>query len=76
MPSAVQGEPEYVDQVPRLLAYRQAHPDVDIVYCGPYWKAVIRENDGCTEVNRIHLWSLMDKLEELALAGVPDPRGG
>ena len=68
------GEPEYVDQVPRKLEYEAAHPETEILYIRPRWQAIIREDGGETVVVRTHLQSLMDKLEELALAGIPGSR--
>ena len=65
MRSYVSGEPEYVDQVPRRLAYEASHPGVKITYARPWWRAVIRGEDGGTIITRVHLWSLMDKLESL-----------
>jgi hypothetical protein len=62
----VRGEPEYIDQVPRRLAYEQAHPNVEIIYLGPYWQAIIHEdNDGKTIITRHALKGLLDKLEAL-----------
>jgi hypothetical protein len=62
----VRGEPEYIDQVPRRLAYEQAHPNVEIIYLGPYWQAIIHEqNDGKTIITRYNLKQLLDKLESL-----------
>ncbi len=61
----VRGEPEYADQVPRRLEYEKAHPNVEILYLGPYWQAIIREGDGQTIITRIHLRDLLDKLEAL-----------
>jgi hypothetical protein len=62
----VRGEPEYVDQVPRRQAYEVAHPDVEIIYLGPHWQAIIREeNDGKTIITRHSLKALLDKLESL-----------
>lgn len=56
---------EYVDQVPRRLAYEAAHPEVKITYNGPYWKAVIPEDQGETVITRYDLRQLLDKLESL-----------
>jgi hypothetical protein len=64
-PAIVRGEPEYPDQVPRRLAYEAAHPDVKILYLGPYWQAIISEDDGDTIVVRYHLETLLDRLEEM-----------
>jgi len=61
----VRGEPEYIDQVPRRLAYEQAHPNVEIIYLGPYWQAIIREESGQTIITRHALKGLLDKLEAL-----------
>jgi len=54
------------DQVPRLLAFRAAHPDV-IVGAGEFgtWQARIPEPNGETVVNRYRLVELLDKLDEL-----------
>ena len=61
----VRGEPEYVDQVPRRAAYEAAHPDVEIIYLGPYWQAIIREETGQMIITRYSLKALLDKLESL-----------
>jgi hypothetical protein len=62
----VRGEPEYVDQVVRRLEYEPAHPNVEIIYIGPYWQAIIREeNDGKTIITRYSLKALLDKLESM-----------
>ena len=63
--SGVRGEPEYVDQVPRKLAYEAAHPDVQVIYRGPFWQAIIPEVDGETVITRYDLKALLDKLESL-----------
>jgi hypothetical protein len=59
------GEPGYVDQVPRQQAYQAAHPDVEIVYLGPAWQAIIREGAGQTIITRYELRVLLDELESL-----------
>ena len=56
---------DYVDQVPRRQAYEAAHPNVEIHYKGPYWKAIIGENSGQTTITRIQLRQLLDALESL-----------
>ena len=58
-----QSEP---DQVPRLLAFRAAHPDV-IIGAGEFgtWQARIPEPNGETVVNRYRLCELLDRLDEL-----------
>lgn len=61
----VRGEPEYVDQVPRRAAYEAAHPNVEIIYLGSYWQAIIREEAGQIIVTRHSLKALLDKLEAL-----------
>ncbi len=61
----VRGEPDYVDQVPRRAAYEPAHPNVEIIYMGAYWQAIIREDSGQTVITRYDLRSLLDKLESL-----------
>ena len=61
----VRGEPEYIDQVPRRAAYEAAHPEVEIIYLGPYWQGIVREGDGQTIVTRHSLKGLLDKLESL-----------
>ncbi len=54
------------DQVPRLLAFRAAHPDV-IVGAGEFgtWQALIPEENGETVVTRHRLCELLDRLDEL-----------
>ncbi|MGO9192425.1 MAG: hypothetical protein ACLP8X_28745 [Streptosporangiaceae bacterium] len=68
-----QGEP---DQVPRLLAFRAAHPDV-IVGAGEFgtWQARIPEPAGETVVNRYRLCELLDKLDELTGQHHDQPEG-
>lgn len=61
----IRGEPEYIDQIPRRMAYEAAHPDAEIVYAGSYWQAVITEEAGQVIVTRYDLKSLLDKLEAL-----------
>jgi hypothetical protein len=61
----VRGEPDYIDQVPRRLAYEAAHPNVEIIYLGPYWQAIVREEAGQVIVTRHSLKALLDKLEAL-----------
>ena len=65
-PVMVSGEPGYADQVPRRIAYETAHPDVEIIYIGPYWQAIVRErDDGKTIITRHSLKQLLDKLESI-----------
>jgi hypothetical protein len=54
------------DQVPRLRAFRAAHPDV-IVGDGGFgtWQARIPEPDGETVTTRYTLRELLDRLDEL-----------
>lgn len=59
----VRSEPDYVDHVPRRLAWEAAHPNAEILYLGPFWQAIIREDDGMTVITRDSLRKLMDKLE-------------
>jgi hypothetical protein len=61
----VRGEPDYIDQVLRRIAYEAAHPNVEIIYLGPYRQAIIREEAGQTIITRHALKSLLDKLEAL-----------
>ena len=67
------------DQVPRLLAFRAAHPGV-IIGPGEFgtWQALIPEDNGETVVSRHRLCELLDKLD--ALTGQhhdqPDGRSG
>jgi hypothetical protein len=68
----VRGEPEYPDQVPRRIAYQDAHPDVEIIYLRPHWQAVIHEGDGLQIITRYTLKALLDKLESLD-AGTVQP---
>ena len=61
----VRGEPDYVDQVPRREAFEAAHPEVEILYFGPYWQAIVTEGDGKTIITRHSLKALLDKLESM-----------
>jgi hypothetical protein len=61
----VRGEPDYVDQVPRRMAYQTTHPKTEIIYIGPYWQAIIRDDAGQTIITRHSLKQLMDKLETI-----------
>lgn len=61
----VRGEPDYMDQVPRLASYRHAHPDAEILYLGSWWQYILREGNGLTVVVRFTLEQLMDRLESL-----------
>jgi hypothetical protein len=72
----VRGEPEYVDQVPRREAYEEIHPDVEIIYLGPYWQAIVREDAGQTIITRHSLKQLLDKLDALDSADGGKPGGG
>ena len=79
MRSTVRGEPEYVDQVPRRLAYEAAHPAAEIIYLGPAWQAIISEDAGQTIITRYALKQLLDKLESRDSADGADdgkPGGG
>jgi hypothetical protein len=64
------------DQVPRLLDFRAAHPEVSIELDG-FWRAVIPApgGDGETVVCRYELRDVLDKLAEL-LGGQPDGTAG
>ncbi len=61
----VRGEPDYVDHVPRRMTYEKTHPKTEIIYIGPYWQAIIREDAGQTIITRHSLKQLMDKLEAI-----------
>jgi hypothetical protein len=63
----VPGEP---DQVVRLAAFREAHPDV-IIGDGGFgtWQARIPEENGETVATRYTLRELLDKLDELTGGG-------
>ena len=61
----VRGELDYPAQVPRLVSYRQAHPDANIIYLGAWWQYVRVEGNGLTAIVRFTLRELLDKLESL-----------
>jgi hypothetical protein len=61
----VRGEPDYIDQVMRRHAYEAAHKNVEIIYLGPVWQAIVREDAGQTIITRPSLGKLLDKLEAL-----------
>ena len=56
---------DYPDQVPRKQAYEAAHPDVQITFCGPYWRAVVPGDRGEVVITRVDLKALLDALEAL-----------
>lgn len=58
--------PDEADQVPRLAAFRAAHPDV-LIADGEFgtWQARIPEENGETVTSRHTLRELLDKLDEL-----------
>ena len=58
-------EPGYEDQVPRKQAYEAAHPDVELIYRGAFWQAIIPEARGETVITRYDLRDLLDALEAL-----------
>ena len=64
--------PDEPDQVPRLLAFRKAHPDV-IIGDGGFgtWQARIPAPNGETVVTRYRLVELLDRLDEVT--GQPEP---
>jgi len=64
------------DQVPRLLAFRAAHPR-GIIGAGEFgvWQALILRPDGETVINRHELKALLDKLESLDAAESGEPPG-
>jgi hypothetical protein len=68
----VSGGYEHEDQVPRKLAFEAAHQNVEILYRGAYWKAVVRGGTGETVVTRIELRELLDRLDELTGGGQPN----
>jgi hypothetical protein len=47
------------------MAYGKTHPKTEIIYIGPYWQAIIREDAGQTIITRHSLKQLMDKLEAI-----------
>jgi len=46
---------------------------VEIIYFGPHWQAIIREETGQTIITRYGLKQLLDKLESLATRGEGSP---
>jgi len=65
----VRGEPDYVDQVPRRMAYEAGHPQAEIIYLGNFWQAIIRDDDderhSMTVITRSSLKRLLDRLEQI-----------
>jgi hypothetical protein len=61
---------EEPDQVPRLQAFRAAHPEV-IIGDGGFgvWQARIPEPDGERIISRYALRELLDKLDKLTREG-------
>ena len=72
---ALYSAPVEEDQVPRLLAFREAHPEV-IIGDGEFgtWQARIPEENGETVTSRYTLRELLDRLDELT-AGDEDQPG-
>lgn len=50
--------------MPRLLRFRDQHPDVTIELDG-FWRAVIPAENGETVICRYELKAVLDKLDEL-----------
>jgi hypothetical protein len=69
--------PDDSDQVPRLAAFRAAHPGV-IVEAGEFgtWQGRIPEQDGETVITRHRLGELLDKLGALLGAAGDELDGG
>jgi hypothetical protein len=62
------------DQVPRLAAYREAHPDTDITPPGPGQMLWIARRDGAIIAADWWLGKLLDALDWLDADGA-DPAG-
>jgi hypothetical protein len=63
-----------LDQVLRRREYESAHADVEIIYLGPFWQAILREEEGGqTIITRPSLGKLLDKLESLDQERRPPP---
>jgi hypothetical protein len=56
------------DQALRLQRFRDEHPDVEVIFRGP-WQAIIAEPDGERILVR---WELRDLLDELERRLVPE----
>jgi len=67
---------EEPDQVPRLLAFRAAHPGV-IIGAGQFgtWQALIPEPHGETFISRYRLRELLDRLDALTAQHQDQPEG-
>jgi hypothetical protein len=52
------------DQIPRLMEFRERHPEVTIELDG-FWRAVIPAENGETVICRYELRAVLDKLAEL-----------
>jgi hypothetical protein len=63
---AVRGELDYVDQVPRKLAYERAHPDAVINYRRTHWQAIVPYANGETVLTRLSLKAPMNALDKLS----------
>jgi hypothetical protein len=68
--------PDEPDQVPRLQAFRAAHPEV-IIGDGGFgtWQARIPEPNGEIVITRYRLVELLDKLDELTGEHLSRPDG-
>ena len=58
------GVPDEPDQVPRLLRFREEHPDISIVLAG-FWQAIVPAENGEQVVTRYRLKDLLDRLDGL-----------
>ncbi len=66
--------PDEPDQVPRLQAFRAAHPEVTIGDGGfGTWQARIPEENGEIVTSRHTLRELLDRLDELCPSAAGDP---
>lgn len=69
IPLNMRGQP-WSDQVPRLTAFRAAHPEVTITNAGNplapagWWQAAIEDGDAVEYITRFELSDLLDVLEE------------
>lgn len=61
------------DQVVRLQRFREEHPDIEVLWRGP-WEAVIPESDGAQRVVvRYELNDLLNEVERRLAVSAEDP---
>ena len=64
----IRGEPDYVEQVPRLASYSHDRPEAQFIYLGRWWQYFHAYDGGFVAIGGRSLKELLDKLDALGLA--------